>query len=111
MTDETTADIGWEVSDSRRPAPDLHKPIEGDIIRVTSGQGRITSMNLGKIRFAGLAGILIASAGIFAGCASKGPAEQAGQSIDRSVQNVKDTVSPPGPVEKVGRAVDKTVNP
>ncbi len=45
------------------------------------------------------------------GCASKGPGERAGESIDRGVQNVRDAVTPAGPVQKVGRAVDRTVNP
>ncbi len=45
------------------------------------------------------------------GCASKGPGQRAGESIDRGVQNVKDAVDPAGPGEKMGRAVDRTVNP
>jgi len=45
------------------------------------------------------------------GCASKGPGERAGESIDRGVQNVRDVVNPAGPAEKVGRAVDRTVDP
>ncbi len=45
------------------------------------------------------------------GCASKGPGERAGKSIDRGVQNVKDAVIPAGPAQKVGRSVDRTVNP
>ena len=44
------------------------------------------------------------------GCESKGPAERAGASIDRGVQNAKDAVTPPGPVEKAGRSVDKALN-
>jgi hypothetical protein len=47
----------------------------------------------------------------FAGCESKGPAEQAGQSIDKGIQDVKDAVNPPGPVEKAGREVDKALKP
>ena len=46
-----------------------------------------------------------------AGCEQQGPAERAGESIDRGVENVKDTISPPGPAEKAGREVDKAVNP
>lgn len=42
----------------------------------------------------------------FAGCESKGPAEQAGAQIDKGVQNAKDAINPPGPMEKAGRAVD-----
>jgi hypothetical protein len=42
----------------------------------------------------------------FAGCESKGPAEQTGEQIDKGVQNAKDAINPPGPVEKAGRAID-----
>jgi hypothetical protein len=49
--------------------------------------------------------------GTTAGCQPQGPAERAGQNIDRGVQNAKDAVDPAGPVEKAGRAVDRTVNP
>ena len=45
-----------------------------------------------------------------AGCEAKGPAERAGESIDRGIQNVKDTVHPPGPIEQAGRAVDRAIN-
>jgi hypothetical protein len=68
-------------------------------------------MRFRTIRAVCLSGFLIAAPGLFVGCAPKGPAEQAGENIDRGVQNVKDAVTPPGPGEKVGRAVDKTVNP
>jgi hypothetical protein len=47
----------------------------------------------------------------FAGCESKGPAENAGASIDKGIQNAKDAVNPPGPAEKVGRDVDKALKP
>lgn len=46
----------------------------------------------------------------FVGCAEKGPAQKAGQSIDNAAQKAKDAVDPPGPVEKAGRSVDKAVN-
>ncbi len=41
------------------------------------------------------------------GCESKGPAEQAGEQVDKGIQNAKDAINPPGPVEKAGRAIDK----
>ena len=44
-----------------------------------------------------------------AGCESKGPAQQAGENLDKGVQNVKDAVTPAGPVEKAGRAADKAL--
>jgi hypothetical protein len=48
---------------------------------------------------------------LVAGCETKGPAERAGESIDRGVQNAKDALVPAGPAEKAGRAVDRAVNP
>ncbi len=57
-------------------------------------------------RIAALAAVLCVAFVNVAGCESKGPAEKAGQSIDKGVQDVKDTVNPPGPAEKTGRAVD-----
>jgi MT0933-like antitoxin protein len=47
----------------------------------------------------------------FAGCESKGPAEKAGESIDKGVQNAKDAVNPPGAGEKAGRDIDKALKP
>ncbi|MDG3008172.1 Rv0909 family putative TA system antitoxin [Paludisphaera mucosa] len=46
-----------------------------------------------------------------AGCETKGPAEKAGEKIDRGVENAKDAIDPRGPGEKAGAAVDKAVNP
>ncbi len=46
-----------------------------------------------------------------AGCESKGPAQKAGENIDKGVQNAKDAINPPGPSEKVGREVDKVIKP
>jgi hypothetical protein len=47
----------------------------------------------------------------FAGCESKGPAEKAGETVDKGIQNAKDAVNPPGAGEKAGRAVDKAIKP
>ena len=60
--------------------------------------------------FAPLLVLLGALAGV-TGCEDKGPAEKAGASIDKGVQDVKDAVVPPGPGEKAGRAVDKALKP
>ena len=47
----------------------------------------------------------------FAGCESKGPAEKAGKSVDKGIQNAKDAVNPPGPAEQAGRNLDKAIKP
>jgi predicted small lipoprotein YifL len=46
-----------------------------------------------------------------AACDEKGPAERAGQDLDRAGQRLRDAVDPPaGPVERLGRAVDRATN-
>ena len=42
----------------------------------------------------------------FTGCEKKGPAEKAGEKIDRAGENVRDTLNPKGPAEKVGEKID-----
>src|SRR6202000_46037 len=41
------------------------------------------------------------------GCEEKGPAQKAGENLDKGVQNLKDSVDPRGPAEKVGGPLDK----
>jgi hypothetical protein len=62
-------------------------------------------------RFAPLAALLIGALATVVGCEAKGPAERAGQSIDKGVQNAKDAINPPGATEKVGRAIDNAAKP
>lgn len=62
-------------------------------------------------RFASFSALLVAAVVGLAGCEQKGPAEKAGENLDKAGQNIKDAVIPPGPGEKVGRAVDKVVKP
>jgi hypothetical protein len=64
----------------------------------------------GKNRAALLSALLLGAVVTCAGCEPKGPAEQAGESIDKGVQNAKDAINPPGPLEKAGRGVDKALN-
>jgi predicted small lipoprotein YifL len=61
-----------------------------------------------KMRNRAMLCLVVAS---LAGCESKGPAQRAGESIDKGVQDAKDAINPPGAVEKAGRAVDRAVNP
>ncbi len=55
--------------------------------------------------------LLLGACVSFAGCESKGPAEKAGESIDKGIRDVKDAVVPPGPAEQAGRNVDKALKP
>lgn len=42
-------------------------------------------------------------------CKEKGPAERAGEKLDKAGENIKDAVNPKGPVEKAGEKVDKAL--
>jgi hypothetical protein len=64
----------------------------------------------GKHRIALLAALLFGAGAILVGCESKGPAQKAGENIDKGIQDAKDTVNPPGPSEKAGRSLDKAIN-
>ncbi len=64
-----------------------------------------------KYRFAPLAASLFVALAAVVGCESQGPAERAGASIDKGIQDAKDAINPPGPAEKAGRALDKAVKP
>ena len=63
-----------------------------------------------KNRAAILAALLLGAVLTCTGCEPKGPAQQAGESIDKGIQNAKDAINPPGPLEKAGRGVDKALN-
>jgi hypothetical protein len=63
----------------------------------------------GSRRAARLAtGLVLAATLALAGCPEKkGPAEKAGEAIDRATDKVSDTLNPKGPAEKAGRAIDR----
>ena len=45
-----------------------------------------------------------------AACHQEGPAEKAGNSLDRAGQKVQDTLNPPqGPARKAGRSIDRAL--
>jgi len=64
----------------------------------------------GKHRLSLLAALLFGAVATFAGCESKGPAQRAGETIDKGIQDAKDAINPPGPTEKAGRSLDKALN-
>ena len=51
----------------------------------------------------------MASTVFITGCVQKGPAQRAGENIDRAVENMQDVIDPPGPVEKAGRDLDRAI--
>lgn len=63
------------------------------------------------MRYRAMAFLMVGIAGLFAGCETKGPAEKAGEKIDRAGEKVRDTFDPAGPGEKAGRAVDRATKP
>lgn len=46
---------------------------------------------------------------VLAGCSDPGPAEKAGESIDKAVEDVRDKLDPQGPAESAGEKVDEAV--
>lgn len=46
---------------------------------------------------------------VLVGCSEPGPAEKAGQSIDKAVEEVRDKLDPAGPAEKAGEKIDDAV--
>jgi hypothetical protein len=56
-----------------------------------------------------LAAIIFSSGIAVTGCREKGPAEKAGEKLDKAGEKISDTLDPKGPAEKAGRAVDKAV--
>ena len=59
--------------------------------------------------FAAMALLVLSTFGL-AACRDKGPAERAGEKMDRAVEKLDDAVNPKGPAEKAGRAVDDAVD-
>ena len=53
--------------------------------------------------------LFMASTVFVTGCVQKGPAQRAGENIDRAVESLQDVVDPPGPVEKAGRDLDRAI--
>jgi hypothetical protein len=56
-----------------------------------------------------LAAATLLVSGMLVGCEEKGPAEKAGESLDKAGRNLKDAVDPRGPGEKIGGQIDKAV--
>jgi len=55
------------------------------------------------------ASVMLMTLAAMTGCQSEGPAENAGEKLDKAGRDLKDAVVPPGPAEKAGRAVDDTL--
>ncbi len=54
--------------------------------------------------------VVAGAASFGTGCRQKGPAERAGEKVDRTMDEVEDAVDPKGPAEKAGRKIDRAVD-
>ena len=52
---------------------------------------------------------LLPAVTVVSSCREKGPAEKAGENVDKAVEDIKDAVNPKGPAEKAGEKVDKAL--
>ncbi|WP_291320674.1 hypothetical protein [Desulfonatronospira sp.] len=43
------------------------------------------------------------------GCSDPGPAEEAGEEIDETMEDLGEAVDPEGPAERAGRKIDETM--
>jgi hypothetical protein len=57
-----------------------------------------------------ISSFFVATTLLVTGCVQKGPAQRAGENIDRAVENMQDAVDPPGPAEKAGRSLDRAID-
>jgi hypothetical protein len=64
---------------------------------------------MNKTLAAGIAAIFLGLGIAFTGCSDKGPAEKAGESVDKAGRKLKDAVTPDGPAENAGEKVDSAV--
>jgi hypothetical protein len=54
--------------------------------------------------------LAIGGAALTSGCREKGPAERAGEKLDRSMDKLEDKLDPKGPAEKAGRKIDRAID-
>jgi hypothetical protein len=66
----------------------------------------MTRLNLTKVS---LSLFLLLFSAVIVGCEEKGPAEKAGESVDKAGKDIKNGLDPRGPAEKVGDKIDNAV--
>jgi hypothetical protein len=66
-------------------------------------------MKVSTTKKLGLAAMTLLLSGMLLGCEEKGPAQKAGENLDKAGQNLKDSVDSRGPAEKAGDKLDKAV--
>jgi hypothetical protein len=61
-----------------------------------------------RITVGTLVALLVSGGAVYwTGCEQEGPAERAGEEIDRAAEGVKDKLDPAGPAEKAGEEIDR----
>jgi hypothetical protein len=55
-------------------------------------------------------GLAVGGAALTSGCREKGPAERAGEKVDRTMDKIEDKLDPKGPAEKAGRKLDRAID-
>jgi hypothetical protein len=55
-------------------------------------------------------GLATGGASLLVGCEREGPAERAGEKLDRKLDKLEDKIDPKGPAEKTGEKIDKALD-
>ena len=55
-------------------------------------------------------GLVLGGATLTTGCREKGPAEKAGEQVDRTIDEIEDALDPKGPAEKAGEKIDRAID-
>jgi hypothetical protein len=55
-------------------------------------------------------GLAIGGATLLGGCREEGPAERAGERVDRSIDRMGDKIDPDGPGEEAGEKLDRALD-
>jgi hypothetical protein len=55
-------------------------------------------------------GLVLGGATFITGCREKGPAENAGEKVDRAIDKIEDKLDPKGPAEKAGEKIDRAID-
>lgn len=53
--------------------------------------------------------VLLGFSGLLLACSEQGPAEQAGEQVDETVDSIQETLDPSGPAERAGEAIDDAI--
>jgi hypothetical protein len=69
--------------------------------------GGITMKQFRSLSLAVALALAVGAAGLTTGCRAEGPAERAGEKLDRMGEKIEDAVDPDGPAERAGEKLDR----